>query len=71
MGAMMFIQQKITPNATMDQAQAKMMLYMLPILFTVMMIGLPSGLTLYIMFSTFLGIAQQYLMNKQTSVKTI
>jgi membrane protein insertase Oxa1/YidC/SpoIIIJ len=28
-------------------------------------------LTLYIMFSTFLGIAQQYLMNKQTSVKTI
>ena len=71
MGAMMFIQQKITPNPTMDQTQAKMMLYMLPILFTVMMISLPSGLTLYIMFSTFLGIAQQYIMNKQTSVKTI
>jgi YidC/Oxa1 family membrane protein insertase len=71
MGAMMFLQQKITPNPTMDPAQAKMMLYMLPILFTVMMIGLPSGLTLYIMFSTFLGIAQQHLMNKQTSTKTI
>jgi len=71
MGAMMFIQQKITPNPTMDPTQAKMMLYMLPILFTVLMISLPSGLTLYIMFSTFLGIAQQYLMNKQTSVKSI
>ena len=71
MGAMMFIQQKITPNPTMDPTQAKMMLYMLPVLFTVLMISLPSGLTLYIMFSTFLGIAQQYLMNKQTSVKSI
>ncbi len=71
MGAMMFIQQKITPNPTMDPMQAKMMLYMLPVLFTVMMLGLPSGLTLYIMFSTFLGIAQQYLMNKQANVKTI
>lgn len=65
MGAMMFIQQKITPNPTMDPMQAKMMLYMLPILFTFLMLSLPSGLTLYIMFSTFLGIAQQYLMNKQ------
>jgi len=71
MGVMMFVQQKITPNPTMDQTQAKMMLYMLPVLFTVLMISLPSGLTLYIMFSTFLGIAQQYLMNKQTSVKSI
>ncbi len=71
MGVMMFIQQKITPNPTMDPTQAKMMLYMLPILFTVLMISLPSGLTLYIMFSTFLGIAQQYLMNKQTTVKSI
>jgi len=70
MGLMMFVQQKITPNPTMDQTQAKMMLYMLPILFTVMMVGLPSGLTLYIMFSTFLGIAQQYLMNRQTSTST-
>ncbi|MFH1222947.1 MAG: membrane protein insertase YidC [Pseudomonadota bacterium] len=70
MGIMMFLQQKMTPNPTMDPTQAKMMLYMLPVIFTVFMVSLPSGLTLYIMFSTLLGILQQHFMNKQTSVKT-
>ncbi|MCX6112188.1 MAG: membrane protein insertase YidC [Proteobacteria bacterium] len=65
MGIMMFIQQKITPNPTMDQTQAKMMLFMMPVIFTIFMLSLPSGLTLYILFSTVLGIAQQYVMNKK------
>jgi len=64
MGVMMFFQQKMTPNPTMDQTQAKMMLYMMPIIFTVMMLSLPSGLTLYIMFSTLLGIVQQMATNR-------
>ena len=64
MGIMMFLQQKMTPNPTMDQTQAKMMLFFLPVIFTIFMISLPSGLTLYIMFSTMLGIVQQYMMNK-------
>lgn len=67
MGVMMFIQQKMTPNPTMDPMQAKMMTYMLPIIFMLFMVSLPSGLTLYIMFSTLLGILQQYFTNKQTS----
>lgn len=66
MGVMMFVQQKITPNPTMDPMQAKMMLFFMPIIFTVFMLSLPSGLTLYILFSTVLGIAQQYMMNKKT-----
>ena len=60
----MFFQQKMTPNPSMDQTQAKMMLYMMPVIFTVMMLSLPSGLTLYIMFSTLLGIVQQMATNK-------
>jgi len=63
MGVMMFIQQKITPNPSMDPAQAKIMMFM-PIIFTFFMISLPSGLTLYIMFSTFLGIVQQEVTTK-------
>jgi YidC/Oxa1 family membrane protein insertase len=67
MGVTMFIQQKITPNPSMDPMQAKMMLFFMPIIFTVFMLQLASGLTLYIFFSTLLGIAQQYMMNKKTS----
>lgn len=64
MGVMMFFQQKLTPNPSMDPMQAKIMLYMMPIMFTFFMINLPSGLTLYIMFSSALGIGQQYFINK-------
>lgn len=59
MGITMFIQQKITPTA-MDPAQAKVML-MMPIVFTFLMVSLPSGLTLYIFISTLFGITQQFL----------
>jgi YidC/Oxa1 family membrane protein insertase len=59
MGITMFIQQKITPT-TMDPAQAKAMQFM-PVIFSLMMISLPSGLTLYIFVSTLFGITQQFL----------
>lgn len=63
MGLSMFIQQKITPN-TMDPAQQKVMALM-PLMFSFIMISLPSGLTLYIFVSTVFGIVQQQLfMNK-------
>lgn len=58
MGITMFVQQKITPT-TMDPAQAKILLFM-PILFTGLMIFLPSGLTLYMFVSALFGIIQQY-----------
>jgi len=57
MGITLFIQHKITPT-TMDPAQAKVMQFM-PIIFSLMMVSLPSGLTLYTFVSTLFGILQQ------------
>jgi YidC/Oxa1 family membrane protein insertase len=59
----MFFQQKMTPT-TMDSSQAKMMLYMMPVMFTVFMLFLPSGLNLYILVNTFLTMLQQWYLRK-------
>jgi YidC/Oxa1 family membrane protein insertase len=63
-GVLMFAQQKISPQPA-DNAQAKMMLYFLPIFFTVMMVRVPAGLTLYILVNSALSIAQQQWMMKR------
>jgi len=67
----MYLQQKYsptTPQATTgsDQAQQtqKMMKYMLPGMMVVFFYKAPSGLTLYIMASTFAGILDQYFVRK-------
>ncbi|MCP4599743.1 MAG: membrane protein insertase YidC [Proteobacteria bacterium] len=65
MGAMMFVQQKFAPM-TGDSAQAKMMLYFMPIMFTAMMLFLPSGLTLYILVNTVLSIAHQVFIHRRS-----
>ncbi len=62
MGITMFLQQKLTPS-NMDPMQAKILMYM-PLIFTVFMINLPSGLTLYMFVSALFGVIQQYLMTK-------
>jgi YidC/Oxa1 family membrane protein insertase len=62
MGVTMFIQQKITPT-TMDPVQAKVLQF-LPIVFALMMVTLPAGLTLYIFVSTLFGVLQQQLFMK-------
>lgn len=59
MGLSMYFQMKITPS-TMDPTQAKIMQFM-PLIFTVPMLALPSGLTLYMLVSTLFGIAQQQI----------
>jgi YidC/Oxa1 family membrane protein insertase len=64
MGVAMFLQQKMTPAVGMDPAQQKIMLLM-PVVFTFVMLNLPSGLTLYIFVSTLLGILQQVVMNRE------
>lgn len=71
MGIVMFIQQKITPT-TMDPAQAKVMQFM-PIMFTFLMISLPSGLTLYIFVSTLFGIIQQlvFMRDKKAAAEVV
>jgi len=63
LGISMFVQQKMTPT-TADSAQAKVMLYGMPILFTAFMLFLPSGLNLYILTNTLLSIAQQQIYNR-------
>ncbi len=64
MGISMFLQQKITPVA--DPQQAKILLWM-PVIFSLLMFTLPSGLTLYIFVSTLFGITQQYLLMRDKS----
>lgn len=65
MGISMFIQQKMTPTPGMDPMQQKVMLLM-PIIFSFIMLNLPSGLTIYIFLSTLLGILQQISMNRDS-----
>jgi YidC/Oxa1 family membrane protein insertase len=71
MGVTSFIMQKFSPQPT-DGTQAKMMLYFFPGFFTVMMLFVPSGLTLYIFVNNVLSIGQQQLVNRMQNraVKT-
>jgi YidC/Oxa1 family membrane protein insertase len=64
MGISSFIMQKMSPQ-TMDNAQAKMMLYAMPIFFTFIMLKLPAGLTLYILVNNLLSIVQQQILMRQ------
>lgn len=62
LGVFMWLQQKMTPSASADPAQAKMMQIM-PIMFTAFMLFLPSGLVLYILINTVMSVVQQWMMN--------
>ncbi len=66
MAVAMYFQQKLTPTATMDPAQAKMMQF-LPLIFALMMINLPADLTLYIFINTLAGIIPQQLTNAKAT----
>lgn len=71
MGVVFWIQQKYmapptTPNMTEEQlAQQKMMKWMMVIMFPLMTYAAPSGLTLYIMTSTCVGILEGRAIKKQ------
>ena len=61
-GLVLFIQQKITPmNLPKEQAR---LLTAMPLLFSVFMLNLPSGLTLYIFVSGLFGLVQQFFFVK-------
>ena len=64
MGATMFIQQKMMPS-TADPMQQKIFMLM-PVIFTVMFLAMPSGLVIYWLVSNVLTIGQQYLTNHLT-----
>jgi YidC/Oxa1 family membrane protein insertase len=63
MGVSMWVQQKMSPPAG-DPRQAQMMLWMMPILFTFMFWGFPSGLVLYWLVNNLLQIGQQWLITR-------
>ncbi len=66
MGASMFLQQKLTPSGSMDPAQQRMMMTVMPVMFTVLFYQFASGLVLYWFFSTLIGIGQQIYTNRNT-----
>ena len=63
MGAFMFIQQKTAPQPA-DSEQQKMLLYLMPVMFTFMSLWFPAGLTVYILTNTLLTMAHQFWNNR-------
>jgi YidC/Oxa1 family membrane protein insertase len=59
----MFIMQKMTPVATADPSQQRMMMFM-PIVFGIMFYNFASGLVLYFLTANIVGILQQVMINK-------
>jgi YidC/Oxa1 family membrane protein insertase len=77
MGVTMFLQQRLTSKLPKDgsplsdaQKQQKMMGNMMSILFMVMFYNFPSGLNIYFMLSTILGILQQAWTMKRMQAQT-
>ncbi len=64
MGISSFVMQKLSPQPA-DNTQAKMMLYFFPGFFTIIMLFVPGGLTLYIFVNNVLSIVQQQVMMKK------
>ena len=64
LGAFMIVQQRIVPQQGMDPMQQKMMMYLLPGVFTVMMLFLPAALGIYMLTNSILGITQQLLVER-------
>jgi len=61
MGITMFVQQKMT----VKDPRQKMMVWLMPIMLTLVFNSLPSGLNLYYAVFNILSIGQQFLINKQ------
>jgi YidC/Oxa1 family membrane protein insertase len=59
----MFIMQKMTPVASADPSQQRMMMFM-PIVFGIMFYNFASGLVLYFLTANIVGILQQVMINK-------
>jgi YidC/Oxa1 family membrane protein insertase len=51
---------------SVDSQQAKIMMYGMPVMFTVFMLQMPSGLVLYILTNSVLTLFQTLVINKRT-----
>ena len=63
MGVTMFIQQKLT----ITDPRQKSLVYVMPVMFTLMFSNFPSGLNLYYFMFNLIGIGQQIYINKYSS----
>ncbi len=66
MGASTWWQQKMSSAQTAANPQSQTMMQMMPLIFTFMFYGFPSGLVLYWLMNNLLTIAQQYWMNRKS-----
>ena len=69
MGLSMYIHQKLNP-APPDPIQAKIFMFF-PLFLTVILAPFPSGLVIYWTFNNILTMAQQVIIMKRTTVKTV
>ena len=60
----MFAMQRMTPQAGVDPAQQKMMMWMMPLMMGFIFFNLPAGLNLYYAETNLISIAQQAIMNR-------
>ena len=67
---LMFLQAKLQP-ATTDNAQQKMLMYGLPLMFGVMGLWFPAGLTVYITTNTVLGILHTLYMQRSSATTAV
>lgn len=70
LGVTMIITQKLQPQM-MDPVQARIMTWVMPVFFTLIMLNYPSGLSLYIFTNNILSIIQQYALRKYLQKKGI
>jgi len=70
MGGSMILQQYLSPQSGIDPAQQRMMMVLMPIMFTFMFINFPSGLVLYWLVNNMLTITQQWWSNREPA-KTV
>ena len=68
MGASMWYLQKMSPTTVTDPMQQKVMQFM-PIIFTLMFLWFPAGLTLYWLVSNVISITQQTIIYRQLEKK--
>lgn len=68
LGVTMMITQRLAPQA-MDAAQARIMNWVMPIVFTFFLLNYPAGLTLYVFTNNVMSIAQQYAIRKWLAYK--
>ena len=64
MGLAMVASMKLMPTTTVQSPQQKMIMTLMPIVFSVICYNMASGLNLYILTSTLLGIAQNFFIHR-------